>query len=332
MSTDNPAQIGLSPLNWGSIKTIAAELAKSELFRDAPESLLFSVIEQTQPRDLVAGEILLSPENENNYVYVLISGRLALHFESPDAPEVRELDPGVSVGEMSLIDETPPSAYVIAKQDSRVLPIHRSLLFNLISGANVVSRNLLRLLTGWLKANTAHMVRDQQRIRELAACADMDSQTGLYNRRWLDNSFPRLIADHIEGGSPLSLLLLDIDFFKNYNDTQGHQAGDSALISLSNVLRSCLRPEDCAARYGGDEFVILLRHLAKPEAFALAEKIRQTVESRAVICANGSSLPHITVSIGMVMCTARSTPETLMALADAQLYHAKAEGRNRVSR
>lgn len=171
ITMDTSLQTGLRTMKWGEMKNIAAQLAKSELFREAPESLLFFVIEQSTPRELKAGEVLLSPECENNHVYVLLSGLLSLHFEAPDSPEIRELEPGVSVGEISLIDETPPSAYVLAKMPSRVLPIHRSVLFGLLAEPNVVTRNLLRQLTRWIKANTAHIIQDGRRIRELIDCA-----------------------------------------------------------------------------------------------------------------------------------------------------------------
>lgn len=330
MNTVNISRSGSPGVKWGSMKAIAAELAKSELFRDAPESLLFFVIEQTAPRELACGEILLSPERENDYVYVLLSGMLSLRFEAADAPEIRELAPGVSVGELSLIDETPPSAYVVAKVPSRVLPIHRSLLFGLVSEANVVSRNLLRLLTRWIKANTSHIVQDRQRIRELVDCVDMDSQTGLYNRRWLDGALPRLLAKHVEENGQLGVLLIDIDHFKHYNDTQGHQAGDSALVALSNILRATLRPGDFSARFGGDEVVMLLLNTSAEESLAMAERIRQLVESQAIVRGDGTCLPAVAVSIGIAISHAGATPESLMAAADAQLYRAKAEGRNRV--
>lgn len=312
------------------LKMLGAELAKSELFQDAPECLLDFVTEQSIPRTLVRGEILLSPQRENHYVYVLLSGTLSLHFEAPDSPEIRELPAGVSVGEMSLIDETPPSAYVIAKEACRVLPIHRALLFSLVSDANVVTRNLLRLLTQWIKANTHQIVQNRRQIRELADCATMDSLTGLYNRRWLDNAFPRMLAQQVEEDGPLSILIIDIDRFKIYNDSQGHRAGDLALIALSEVLRETVRPGDSTIRYGGDEIVVLLQNTAEKEGLAIAERIRRSVETKSVSRSDGNPLAGITVSIGLATNNSESTPESLISEADRNLYRAKAEGRNRI--
>ncbi|MGE5386504.1 MAG: GGDEF domain-containing protein [Betaproteobacteria bacterium] len=312
------------------MKLLAAELAKSELFQDAPECLLDFVIQQCVPRALERGEILLSPERENHYVYVLLSGKFSLHFEAPDSPEIRELPAGVSVGELSLIDETPPSAYVIAKESCRVLPIHRTLLFSLISDANVVSRNLLRLLTQWIKANTRHIVQDRRQIAELADCATIDSLTGLHNRRWLDNALPCLIGHQLKEQTPLSVLLIDVDHFKIYNDSQGHRGGDLALIALSEVIAATIRPCDFSARYGGDEIVVLLQNTDENEAMTVAERIRRTIETKSIVCSDGTRLGAITVSIGLACSDADSTPESLMMAADRQLYRAKAEGRNRI--
>ncbi|MBI4984722.1 MAG: cyclic nucleotide-binding domain-containing protein [Rhodocyclales bacterium] len=159
-----------------------AALAATELFRDASAETLALVREHASVRDLAAGEILLSPALPNQHIYLLLAGALALRFDSPQAPEVRELLPGVSVGEMSIIDDAPPSAYVIAKVASRVFPIHRDLLQRLIAGSNPVARNLLRLMSQWLKANTRHIAADQNQIRRLTATIREVSAQGLDQR------------------------------------------------------------------------------------------------------------------------------------------------------
>ncbi|GEM_PF-6350888 len=161
--------------------TVAA-LAASELFRDAPAEVFAQVLRHAEPRELAPGEILLSPDRSNQHVYLLLSGALALRFDSPQAPEVRELLPGVSVGEMSIIDASPPSAYVTAKVASRVFPIHRDLLLQLIAGSNPVARNLLRLMSQWLKANTRHIADDQSQIQRLTATIRRVTAQGLDQR------------------------------------------------------------------------------------------------------------------------------------------------------
>lgn len=310
------------------MNSVAEELAQTELLRDAPEAILRLVLENAAPLELSPGEMLLSPGRDNHHIYLLLSGSLAVHFDSPSSPEIRELTKGISVGEMSVIDGTRPSAYVIAKEASRVFPIHCDLLHDLVADTNPVARNLLRLLTQWIKANTQRIVKDRTQIWELTDHANVDALTGLYNRRWLDNALARLLAQAIKGDQPLCILIIDVDHFKKYNDTQGHLGGDQALISMVEILKTTVRPYDFSTRYGGEEFVVILPNTTKDEGIAVAERIRQMTEKKAITSPVGSPLPGITISIGLAMNEPHSTPHSLIAAADVQLYRAKEGGRN----
>ena len=309
---------------------ILEELAQTELFRDVPNEILQQVTKLAALRELAPGEVLLSPEHDNHHIYVLISGTLSLHFGSPDSPEIRELKHGVSVGEMSIFADTPPSAYVIAKAPSRVFPIHRDQVHHLVGDANPVARNLLRLLTQWMKVNTQRIVQDRVQIGVLTDHANVDGLTGLYNRRWLDNALARLLAQTKKGKQQLCVLLIDVDNFKKYNDTQGHQGGDQALIALGEVLKTTVRPYDFSTRYGGEEFLVLLPNTSGDEGITVAERIRRNAEKKVITHSDDTPLPGITISIGLAVSNPHSTPATLIGAADTQLYRAKEEGRNRV--
>jgi len=309
--------------------TILGELAQTELFRDAPQETLTQVLSRTTPTELADGEVLLSPERPNHYLYVLLAGRLGLHFGSADSKEIRELPAGVSVGEISLIDDAHPTAWIVAKGPCRVLPLPRELLFELVTDANPLAANLLRLLTHWIKLNTQRILSDQARIDELANHANIDGLTGLYNRRWMDNALPRLLEQSEVEETPLCVLLTDVDHFKKYNDSQGHQGGDRALIALGEVLKTSVRPYDYATRYGGEEFLVILPNTDLDEARSIAERIRLAAEARGISHADGTPLPGITLSIGIAERHAGHTPNAVIEAADACLYRAKAEGRNR---
>ncbi len=234
------------------------ELANTELLQNVSNAILERVLAHAGPVDLVPDEILLSPEQDNQHIYLLLSGTLSVHFDAPDSPAIRELSQGASVGEMSIIDDTAPSAYVKAKTPCRVFPIHRDFLLNLIRTTHPIAYNLLRLLTQWMKANTQVIINDRVQISELNNQVNIDGLTGLYNRRWLDNALPRILSQMISIGQPLCVLIIDIDHFKKYNDRHGHQGGDVALIYMGNVVRTNIRPYDFAARIGGEEFMVLL--------------------------------------------------------------------------
>ena len=164
---------------------------------------------------------------------------------------------------------------------------------------------------------------EQQRRESL-----IDPLTGLYNRRALDQYGGELMKS---GDNQLSLLLLDIDFFKSINDDYGHAVGDVVLRQVADTLRKCIRGDDIAVRYGGEEFVIVLPKTSLDGAFIVAESIRQRIESlRLLRRSDNMKVKPFTLSIGVSGRRASDTWDTLFQRADKALYQAKHEGRNKV--
>jgi diguanylate cyclase (GGDEF)-like protein len=131
---------------------------------------------------------------------------------------------------------------------------------------------------------------------------------------------------------PLSLILCDIDFFKKYNDTYGHQAGDACLRKVANALTFCAkRSVDLVARYGGEEFAVILPNTTTAGASQVAEEIREFVNSLKIPHAQSAVSEHVTLSLGVASMepTLDTSPSMLIATADAALYRAKAAGRNK---
>ena len=193
-------------------------------------------------------------------------------------------------------------------------------------------------LFGWVFArqvrNSERIEADLRKAQEaLELIATHDSLTGLANRRLferaLDIEFGRGARQH----SPLSLIMVDIDFFKRYNDTYGHVAGDHCLAQVAQVLKDCChRKADLAVRYGGEEFAVLLPDTNLSGAMALAEQIRHRVIDRHIVH-SGSPTGYLTVSLGCYAFVPSSLDsiEVFIQRADAALYQAKHEGRNRVA-
>jgi diguanylate cyclase (GGDEF)-like protein len=302
------------------------QLAQTEFLKGVPEASLHLLARDASPREVKAGEILLSPEQDNHHVYLLLSGALTVHFVTPDSPEIRVVTPGFSVGELSVIDGSRPTAYVVSREDSAVFPISRDKVLGLISGSCPLAINLLTIMKRWIKSNTECIVQHRAQIETLTSHANLDSLTGLYNRRWLVHSLQRLM----ETGRPLCAVLIDVDHFKRYNDNHGHLAGDRALKALSGVLTNTVRPYDFVIRFGGEEFLVLLPSTPREEGLKIAERIRQNTEIQPIVQSGGTLLPGITLSIGLAMSTPDLTPDALIEHADTQLYRAKQTGRNRV--
>ena len=183
----------------------------------------------------------------------------------------------------------------------------------------------------WLTWLLVRELRLRQRAeRELAALASTDPLTGLANRRMLDKTLDLEWRRAQRSGSPLSLIMIDIDHFKAFNDNHGHQAGDEALRQVAQTIKANVRrPADLAARYGGEEFAVVLTETDAAGTRLLAEKIRSAVEQMEP--ANPGT-PKLTVSLGACTRYAKpgDDPEQLLRTADKALYQAKKRGRNRV--
>ncbi|APO96990.1 diguanylate cyclase [Xanthomonas vesicatoria] len=171
------------------------------------------------------------------------------------------------------------------------------------------------------------------RLREsLRRQSIRDALTGLYNRRYLEESLSHELARCARRGLPLSVLMLDVDHFKQFNDSQGHAGGDLLLAAVGELLLTRLRAEDVACRYGGEEFTVILPEADGDEAMRLAEQIRSHIAALAV--RDGQrALPRVTASIGVASYPADGElGASLIQKADAALYVAKHRGRNRVER
>ena len=157
----------------------------------------------------------------------------------------------------------------------------------------------------------------------------VDILTRLLNRRFLATIFRREIAHANRSGQPLSVLLIDVDRFKQINDTYGHNAGDDVLRKVSQIFYNNVRSSDYVFRYGGDEFLIVLAEASEQETFLIAERIRHLVSQQVFTTSDGISVA-VTLSVGAAMYDGHPDYEHLTQEADIALYQAKSRGRNRV--
>ena len=167
---------------------------------------------------------------------------------------------------------------------------------------------------------------------ELERLATRDGLTGVANRRCFDDTLNTEWRRASRESRALSLLMIDVDFFKRYNDTYGHQGGDECLCQVAAAMSSVVkRASDAVARYGGEEFSVLMPATEPEGALLVAERIRAAVEALHLPHSGSEVADHVTISIGVASAHATSTglPAGLVAAADAALYRAKHEGRNR---
>jgi diguanylate cyclase (GGDEF)-like protein len=169
-------------------------------------------------------------------------------------------------------------------------------------------------------------------LRDVEAAADRDGLTALLNKRAIAKRLGDLIVDAEHKHTPVSLFLLDIDHFKQYNDTNGHQAGDDVLRVVGRLLRTSIRDEDKAGRYGGEEFMVIFPGAGKDIGLMLADKLRRAVEQTDFEFGARQPLGRVTISGGVATYPEDALASTeLVRLADEALYASKKAGRNRVT-
>jgi two-component system, cell cycle response regulator len=174
-------------------------------------------------------------------------------------------------------------------------------------------------------------VREERLLRKLYESSTRDALTGAYNRLHFEERLRSEVAYAVRHRSHASLLIIDLDHFKRINDTYGHPAGDAVLRRASDACMRALRTEDVFARFGGEEFAVVLRNIELKGATRLAERLRQAVANE-VIEHDGHTV-KVTMSGGVasLSCCGSPSPEELIAIADRRLYLSKESGRNRVS-
>ncbi len=224
--------------------------------------------------------------------------------------------------------------YISVEKEDKTSPLLVTETSSLSQDSIVLEKQFQKLM-GNIQENSqlAENVQGIKRIIEinrtkLKNVANIDSLTGLYNRGYFDQIFQKEILRNARYGHSLSVVLIDIDFFKQINDEFGHEIGDNVLLWVGSILSSRTRRTDIVARYGGEEFVVLLPETSTENAKIVAEKIRSTIEKES----KTNSPKQITVSIGVASHPHNgSNGKIVLKAADAALYQSKHSGRNRVT-
>ncbi|MRV74450.1 diguanylate cyclase [Duganella sp. FT92W] len=302
------------------------DIARTRLFTGVSFDAIERLMEHCSVIEVPEGVVLIEPGKSNDNLYVLLEGQVDVHLTTPDQPYNLRLGQGECVGEMSLIEACEPSAYVIVSAASRMLVLSRDTMWSLINASHALARNMLITLSSRVRQGNDAVRYSIHRQSEFESLAFVDGLTGLHNRRWLDQAFRRQVERGQRDGKPLAVLMVDIDHFKRFNDTHGHLAGDRALRAVAMTLNDNIRPGDLLARFGGEEFAVLLPDTGQEPALAIAERLRRAVSN--AVSRHMAGLPAISISIGESQLRADDTLESLLDRADDALYSAKTAGRN----
>lgn len=307
-------------------------LAGLDLFRGVRPDDVQDLLQKCDRRDIQTGELLLSPGSKNEFVFVVLSGSLNVHVGSPDAPILVTMEAGSCAGEMSIIEDRDPSAYVVAAEPTHLLVIHQSILWSMVDASHEFSKNLLVVLSERVRSHNHFIAASFGDLRKFERNATTDALTGLSNRHAMEETFPREVARCQQNDQPVSLIMIDVDRFKSFNDKFGHVAGDRALSAVAHVLQKQFRTRDHVVRFGGDEFAVLLPGIGEAEAAAVAERVRDAVSGSTTGSTDSLIKIPVQISMGVAQLTKDGTFDSLLRAADEALYRAKDAGRNTVSR
>lgn len=305
-------------------------LAGLELFHGVEPGDVQDLLRKCDRRDVETGELLLSPGSKNENVFVVLSGSLNVHVGSPDAPILVTMSVGECAGEMSIIEDRDPSAYVVAAEPTHLLVIHKTILWSMVDASHAFCKNLLIVLSERVRSHNEFIAASFGDLRKFERNATTDALTGLSNRHAMEETFPREVSRCLQNEQPVSLIMIDVDQFKSFNDMFGHVAGDRALSAVARVLKKQFRPRDLLVRFGGDEFAVLLPGMGLEDALAIAERVRSAVSGTTADGADSLVQVPVQISMGVAELEQGGTFESLLRSADAALYRAKDAGRNTV--
>jgi diguanylate cyclase (GGDEF)-like protein len=330
-------------------------LRRTGILAPLSEAALETFLTSCREIALRPGQALCQEGEEGHAMYVVLAGNVVV---SKAGKQVAVGRPGDCFGEMALIESRERSATLRALDDALVLEIPEEAFREHIAPSPLSLMALLRVFSNRSRRDLEALAADnlklqayageveranrqlteirrqlEEKNRLLERLSALDTLTGIANRRRFDDVLRQEWKRAARDGDPLSLVFCDIDYFKRFNDTYGHQAGDECLIRVAQTMEETLnRPADLAARYGGEEFVALLVDTDPEGARLLAERMRVRVESLHIEHRASTVARHLTVSLGVATVVARAAvrPEDLVDLADRALYAAKEGGRNRV--
>ncbi|MDD2915745.1 MAG: GGDEF domain-containing protein [Gallionella sp.] len=302
-------------------------LETAPLFQGVPSKLFAHNISESNFRTLSAGQILLSPGEVNRAIYVIISGRLNIQLNPNDEP-VAVLGNGECAGEMSVLGDAHDFTYVVAATDCELLVIEHDILWELIDISHQAAHNMLNVLSTRIRPDNSSMAENLEQHHGFASVAVVDELTGLYNRQWMEEKFGRHLNRDISNKKSSCIMLLGIDKFKEFSDKYGQLGSEQALRDTAHTMLACLRPDDQAGRFVGDQFAVFMTNTSLADGCIAAERLRTAVSGSMIVLPSGDALPPVTISSGVSMANPDDTLASLLARADEAFHEAVKSGGN----
>ena len=283
------------------------------------------------------GETLFKEGDIGKELYIVKSGIIILYIDLPDG-NVRELTRFVSgdfFGEMSIFENAPRSATCFCSEDGVLLSLHADSFFNIINNNPEIA---IKIMYRMLNITTSRLQNVGEFLSDIIQWGDTarkraitDELTGVFNRRFLDDAIEEYFSSSKKNKNPLSLIMIDMDHFREINECYGQKTGDLAICSVAKVFKKQLKDLGIVARYGGDEFTILLPNTGIEDVIKISQKIHRCVSRIQILKDLKGPIKRLSLSQGVaVFPQDGDNVKSIWSKADQSLYRAKEEGRNRI--
>ena len=257
-------------------------LQESPLFQKVKSSTLATLLANTTRVKLAAEQILLTPGQHNDRIYVVLSGRLRAQLNVDDAKPLALFGVGECVGEMSMFDDHQVSAYVIATTDCELLSIEHVEAWSVLNRSLQASHNLLALLSNRIRSTNRTVAEWQANAQSYGALNYVNAVTGIYNRHWLAENIGRLILRHTRNQQPCAFILLKVENFGLIDAGFGKLGSEQAQRSIVEAMQRHLRPNDVEVHVDADLFAIFLPQTGTDSAHAVADRLLEEIDQMVI--------------------------------------------------
>ncbi len=313
-------------------------LVTVEIFSLLKQEEIMSIAGLFSIHEIDEGEVLFREGDEGNELFIVKSGAVASTIRLPDGGErqIAQFKAGNFFGEMSIFENAPRSATCRSMEKSSLLGLHEKDFYRMIEEyPDIATKIMYRMLniTAQRLRDTGEFLSDMVHWGEAARRrAITDELTGAYNRRFLDDALVSQVELAGNSGRPLSLVMVDLDYFREINENYGHEAGDRCILEAVRLFNRHLREGDILARFGGDEFTVLMPDTTWQTALDLADRVRKSMGELDILGQYKGPVKTLSMSAGVASFPAHAdNVKNLKDMADQALYRAKEGGRNRVA-
>lgn len=295
---------------------IISLLQGSPLFKKVKSSLLASLLMKATRVKLVPEQILMTLGQQNDCIYIILSGRLRVQITAYDSNPFALLGAGECVGEMSMFEDDHASSYIIAATDCELLSIPHADAWEILNESLQASHNMLTILANRMRSSNRVLVESMESMYGYQTLDYINIITGIYNSRWLTENIARLILRHTRNNQPCIFVLLRAENIKQFAARFGRLGSDQAQRTIAQTMLRCLRPNDIATHISEGMFAILLLQSKPENTGVVTGRLLDEISQTNIATPSGDALPPIALSVGTCQLQPCDTLDSLIARAN----------------